>query len=187
MHRPEPVQPGVFDHHAHLPPAFHHRLHSSGVPGDHDVFQGGVRARDGDEFVTPTAPLGREPSVVDRTLQLMNRLASVEEGVQLPSEVRVGEVVAQEQRPEQSPEFLGGAASWISAGSAAPQTQSHIGTYPTDAYRGGETQHAVPSRSDGLQRHARTDQVSMDFAKSRPLCLPKLPTTDRSVAPHAEG
>ena len=96
MHWPEPVQPGVFDDHGLLAPAFHHRLHSSGVPGDHDVRQEGVRAREGNELVTPTAPLGREPSVVDRMLQLMNRLASVEQGVQFPSEVRVGEVVAQE-------------------------------------------------------------------------------------------
>lgn len=82
MHRPEPAQPSVFDHHALLSPAVHHRLHVSGVPGDHDVGQQSVRALDGDEFVTPAAALGREPAVVDGALQLMNRLASVEQGVQ---------------------------------------------------------------------------------------------------------
>jgi len=126
MHRSKPAQPFVLDVQAFLSPTVDHGLHARGVPGVHDVAEEGMRTGDSNEFVLTPAALWRNASIVDGPLQLVDRLAAVEQGVQFSPEVWIGEVVAQEHRSEKPSKLVGRATTTVTLGGAIDASSDRI-------------------------------------------------------------
>lgn len=111
--RPDAAQPIVFDNSAILAQAINYAVHATRVPCQHDVGQQRMRARDRHHLVAPPPPLGRHLAGVDRPLQLVDRLAAVEQRVDLPAKLVDCQVVAQEEGAQESSQVLGRAVQRI--------------------------------------------------------------------------
>ena len=106
VRRANPPQPAILDADAIPVELRHHCVHAIRVPRQHDVGQQCVSSRDCRHLLPPAATLRGHLAAMNGALQLMHRLAPVEQGVYLAPIVRDGQVVAQKQRSQQAPKVF---------------------------------------------------------------------------------